>query len=99
MVLPVWAHKRNKLYDRIVFQDCRENSLGWHESISSTEPYYCRPLTPAENSVDAVTCPTTRFSTDKGIPVSHVQIGAGGGMSECNQAFIDSFHNNTKSLY
>src|SRR5690349_16371695 len=32
MALPVWAHRRNVEYDRLVFQDCRENSLGWHET-------------------------------------------------------------------
>ena len=34
---------------KIVFHDDKENyqdSLGWHESTSSAEPYYCRPLTP-----------------------------------------------------
>lgn len=66
--LPVWAHRRNVKYDRIVFQDCRESALGWHESHSSLEPFYCRPTTALENSVDAITCPTSRFSSDKGMP-------------------------------
>lgn len=72
MALPIWAHRRNVQYDRLVFQDCRESSLGWHETHSSTEPFYCRPVTPAEMSVDVITCPTTAFNTDKGIPVSMV---------------------------
>lgn len=67
--LPVWAHRRGVQYDRIVFQDCRESWLGWHEAVSSTEPFYCRPLTQSEMRVDALTCPTVRFSTDKGIPL------------------------------
>ncbi len=66
--LPVWAHRRGVEYDRMVFQDCRESSLGWHEAHSSLEPFYCRPITPSEDGVDAITCPTTRFSSDKGIP-------------------------------
>ncbi len=73
MVLPVWAHHRGVEYDKLVFQDCRQDSLGWHEIHSSAEPFYCRPLTPAEQNVDAVSCPTTRFNTDKGIPLRLVQ--------------------------
>jgi hypothetical protein len=68
MTLPVWAHRRGVEYDRFVFQDCKEGWLGWHEATSSSETYFCRPLTAAEMSVDAVTCPTTRFATDKGMP-------------------------------
>ncbi|MCK6549900.1 hypothetical protein L6R52_28950 [Myxococcota bacterium] len=74
MALPVWAHRRDVEHDRLVFQDCRESSLGWHETHSSQEPFYCRPTTPAENGgdVDAITCPTTAFSTDKGVPVREI---------------------------
>lgn len=67
--LPVWAHRRSVTYDRIVFQDCKESWLGWHEPVSSAEPFYCRPLTQTEMELDALTCPTVRFSTDKGIPL------------------------------
>lgn len=69
--LPVWAHHRGVTYDRIVFQDCKEDWLGWHELVSSHEPFYCRPMTQAEMDVgvDAISCPTTAFSTDKGIPM------------------------------
>lgn len=67
--LPVWAHRRGVTYDRIVFQDCKEDWLGWHEQVSSHEPYYCRPMSQAELAVDTVSCPTTAFSTDKGIPM------------------------------
>lgn len=72
MVLPVWAHRRGATYPRLVFQDCREDSLGWHERHSSEEPYYCRPLSSQESRIDALSCPTTRFSSDKGIPLSEV---------------------------
>ncbi len=67
--LPVWAHRRGVTYDRIVFQDCKEDWLGWHEQVSSHEPYYCRPMSQVELAVDAISCPTTAFSTDKGIPM------------------------------
>ena len=69
MVLPIWAHRRNVDYDRIVMQDCKESWLGWHELTSSTEPFYCRPMTPSEMAVDTVSCPTINFRTDKGIPL------------------------------
>lgn len=82
MVLPVWAHRRGMTYPRLVFQDCREDSLGWHEPHSSNEPFYCRPLTAQEQrrhlekleaqGVDAVSCPTVRFNSDKGIPMDQV---------------------------
>jgi hypothetical protein len=65
MVLPVWAHARGVLYDTVLMQDGREDWMGFHESHSSTEPYYCRPLMPNEVNVDAITCPT-RFNSAKG---------------------------------
>jgi hypothetical protein len=65
MALPVWAHARGKLYDTVVMQDGHEMSLGFHEALSSAEPYYCRPLMPQEINVDAITCPT-RFTSAKG---------------------------------
>jgi hypothetical protein len=70
MALPVWAHRRGVKYERLVFQDCKQGWLGWHEAVSSQEPFYCRPTTPAENGVgvDAISCPTTNFNTDKGMP-------------------------------
>jgi hypothetical protein len=71
MVLPVWAHRRGVRYDRLVFQDCKQGWLGWHEQVSSQEPFYCRPTTAAENAVevDAISCPTSNFNTDKGKPL------------------------------
>jgi len=70
-VLPVWAHRRGKTYPRLVFHDPNNSdSLGFHESTSSPENYYCRPLTADENdviSVDTMTCPSPNvFKTDKG---------------------------------
>jgi len=72
MILPIWAHRRNVKYDRIVMQDCKEAWLGWHELTSSFEPFYCRPMTPAEMSVDTITCPTVNFRTDKGVPLRYI---------------------------
>jgi hypothetical protein len=68
MVLPVWAHKRNKLYASVVMQDGLEKEywLGFHEAVSSPDPYYCRPMTLQEIDVDAVSCPTQRFNSVKG---------------------------------
>lgn len=65
MALPVWAYARGKLYDTVVMQDGKETWLGFHESTSSGEPYYCRPVMPSEVNVDAITCPT-RFTSVKG---------------------------------
>jgi hypothetical protein len=68
MVLPVWAHKRGKLYDSVVMQDGVEKEywLGFHESVSSPDPYFCRPVSWDETDVDAVSCPTQRFNSSKG---------------------------------
>jgi hypothetical protein len=65
MVLPVWAHARGVFYPTVVMQDGLEDWLGFHEPISSPEPYFCRPLMADEVNVDAITCPT-RFSSAKG---------------------------------
>lgn len=65
MALPIWAYARGKLYDTVVMQDGKESWLGFHESTSSGEPYYCRPVMPSEVNVDAITCPT-RFTSVKG---------------------------------
>jgi hypothetical protein len=82
MALPVWAHRRGRLYDNLIMQDYMntgENWLGFHEQVSSTEKFFCRPLTAKEtatelrradrapvNDVDAVTCPSTMFNSSKG---------------------------------
>jgi fibronectin type III domain protein len=65
MALPIWAHARGKLYDSVVMQDDKETWLGFHESSSSGEPYYCRPIMRSEVDVDAISCPT-RFNSAKG---------------------------------
>jgi hypothetical protein len=69
MALPVWAHARGRLYDSVVMQDGgadRELWLGFHESISSPDPFFCRPMTLSEIDVDAVSCPTVVFNSAKG---------------------------------
>jgi hypothetical protein len=72
-VLPVWAHGRGRTYPRLRWHDSDEadqDSLGWHESTSSSEPYFCRPLTASEHetiSTDTMTCPSPQgFRSDKG---------------------------------
>ncbi|MCY1059652.1 CFI-box-CTERM domain-containing protein [Nannocystis sp. SCPEA4] len=72
-VLPVWAHRRGKTYPKIIFHDEDPgdlDSLGFHENTSSSEPYYCRPLSQSEHdviSVDTMTCPSPKvFNSDKG---------------------------------
>lgn len=70
MALPVWAHRRGVEYDRLVFQDCHENAIRYHNPISSSDRFFCRPTTPEEYAVDAVSCPTSRFDSCKGMPVS-----------------------------
>jgi hypothetical protein len=65
MALPIWAHARNVLYPQVVMQDGMEDWLGWHESLSSEDPYYCRPVREQEINVDAITCPT-KFNSAKG---------------------------------
>jgi hypothetical protein len=73
-VLPVWAHARGQTYPALRFYDDDPGdfeSLGWHENSSSPEPYFCRPLTAAENetiSTDTMTCPSPAvFQSDKGV--------------------------------
>ena len=79
MALPIWAHARGKTYSTLFMQEevCAvggptESCLGWHESYSSTELYYCRPLQQAEaqaalgtNATDAITC-ASQFHSEKG---------------------------------
>jgi hypothetical protein len=78
MVLPIWAHRRGKIYETLVMQDDDPRSmdrkelwLGFHESISSPDPYYCLPFLPNTwvfdaPTVDAITCPTRAFGSSKG---------------------------------
>jgi len=79
MALPIWAHARGKTYSTVMMQEqtCAvggpaESCLGWHESFSSPERYFCRPLQQGEtqnalgSTVDAITCATS-FNSEKGV--------------------------------
>ena len=66
MVLPVWAWARGKLYPQVVMQDGHEEWMGFHESTSTPDPYYCRPMGIGEVDVDAISCPTKVFNSAKG---------------------------------
>jgi hypothetical protein len=68
MVLPVWAHKRNKQYPYVVMGgsqgiDPHDDTIGYHESFSSTENFYCPP---SNIPLDAVSC-ASQFTGSKGI--------------------------------
>jgi hypothetical protein len=65
MTLPVWAHARGRTYPLVVMQNGNEQELTFHEGDSSPEPHFCRPMLPVE-VVDAVTCPSGLFRSDKG---------------------------------
>jgi len=77
MALPIWAHARGKTYRTLFMQEetCQggpgESCLGWHESYSSPELYFCQPLQQKAaqgalgTEVDAITCPT-KFNSEKG---------------------------------
>ncbi len=66
MALPIWAFARGKMYPQIVMQDDHEEWMGFHESSSSPDPYFCRPMGLAEVDVDAISCPTKVFNSAKG---------------------------------
>jgi hypothetical protein len=70
MVLPVWAFARGTLYPKIVMQDGKEEWMGFHEAISSPDPYFCRPMELREVDVDAIACPTVVFNSAKGTPAA-----------------------------
>jgi hypothetical protein len=65
MALPVWAYGRGKTYPLVAMQDGKEQMLTYHEGDSSPEPHFCRPLLPYQ-VVDAITCPSGLFRSDKG---------------------------------
>jgi hypothetical protein len=78
MSLPIWAHARGKTYSTLFMQEenCSrggpgESCLGWHESYSSPDLYYCRPLQQSETQaalgtqVDAISC-ASQFQSEKG---------------------------------
>jgi hypothetical protein len=68
MAMPIWAHARGVMYTAVIMQDGvdKEFWLGFHEAVSSPDPYYCRPMALSEIDVDAVTCPTAVFNSVKG---------------------------------
>jgi hypothetical protein len=66
MALPVWAWARGRLYPQVVMQDSHEEWMGFHESTSTPDPYYCRPMGVSEVDVDAISCPTKVFNSAKG---------------------------------
>jgi hypothetical protein len=66
---PVWAHRHGRTYPQVVFGDDNEDSIGFHEAVSSPEPYFCRPQLPAQAGsvvLDAVSCPSRSFTSAKG---------------------------------
>jgi hypothetical protein len=68
MVLPIWAHQHNHSYGYVVMGGARgvdpvDDSIGYHESYSSTEPFYCSPSTLA---IDATSC-ASPFVGSKGV--------------------------------
>ncbi len=65
MALPVWAHARGKTYPLVVMQDGQEGLVTYHEGDSSPEPHFCCPMLP-DQEVDAITCPSAAFRSDKG---------------------------------
>jgi hypothetical protein len=74
MVLPVWAHARGRTYNTLIIQDdagtgvAGEMALGFHEQVSTPDPYYCLTFRPASwvFEVDAISCPTGMFNSAKG---------------------------------
>jgi len=74
MVLPVWAHARGRTYDTLIIQDdagngiAGEMALGFHEQVSTPDPYYCLTFRPATwvFEVDVISCPTGMFNSAKG---------------------------------
>jgi hypothetical protein len=62
----VWAFARGKNYPQVIMQDGKEEWMGFHEPISSPDPYFCRPMGLGEVDVDAISCPTKVFNSAKG---------------------------------
>ncbi len=65
---PVWSTKQPLRWPLIEFQDHNDNGLSHAASKSSRDLHFCRPLLPAE--FDAVSCPTEKALTDKGVLAS-----------------------------
>ena len=65
-VLPVWALARGHGYPLLVMQNGNQESFRFHNAESTVDDFFCRPLLPSE-IVDALTCPTAFFNSDKGM--------------------------------
>lgn len=68
MVLPIWAHAHGKHYPYVIMGgskgvDPHDDSIGYHEAYSSTEPFYCAP---SNQPLDAVSC-ASQFVGSKGV--------------------------------
>ncbi|HZS38825.1 MAG TPA: CFI-box-CTERM domain-containing protein [Polyangia bacterium] len=67
MVLPVWAHARNHTYGYVTMGGAAgtngDDSIGYHEAVSSNEPFYCPP---SLQPLDAVSC-ASPFVGSKGV--------------------------------
>lgn len=68
MVLPVWAHAHGEQYPFVTMGgasgiDNHDDTIGYHESVSSTEIFYCPP---SNLPPDAVSC-ASQFVGSKGI--------------------------------
>jgi hypothetical protein len=64
-VLPVWAFARGHEYPLLVMQNGNQDSFGFHENWSTPENFFCKPMQLSQ-MVDAVSCPSQNFSSDKG---------------------------------
>jgi hypothetical protein len=64
-VLPIWAFARGHNYPLLVMQNSNQDSFGFHENWSSPENFFCKPMM-LNQMVDAVSCPSQNFASDKG---------------------------------
>jgi hypothetical protein len=62
---PVWSNKQPLRWPELGFQDTSDDNLSHSSGQSSQDFHFCRPLHPEE--FDALTCPSERSLTDKGI--------------------------------
>jgi hypothetical protein len=83
MVMPVWAHKRNHLYGKVVMggenldnskirlgdttdcgSNCRNDTIGYHSTVSSPEPFYCGPSGGTKGQgLDATSCASSFYGS------------------------------------
>jgi len=63
---PVWAHRHGEgPFPQLTFQNSDDTNLSHPLSMSSREPFFCRPLRPGESAWDTQTCASIVY-TDKG---------------------------------